>query len=233
MIDNIPQINLSKINALVLTSYIYSWYDDIALFWNYLSDIEKERAKNFVNNNLSDKYIISHGLLRFLLSIYTKNHPKNIYYKFNAFNKPYFENSMGIEFNISHSKDYIAFIISLKDQVGIDIEWKNPSVNIEKLKGVILNPLEINYFRTVSSKNKLEIFYNIWVKKEAIIKAIGEGCAYNIQNINTIASNNTQCSCHIYQGNKFYYSTLKKLQEYSMAISILGNTTNMVSYYEI
>lgn len=233
MMANIAKINLNEIIALVLTSNIYSWHNDIPCFWEHLSKVEKEKGMKFINNDLRDKYIICHGLLRSILSIYTKIHPNNICYKFNPFNKPYLANDSSIEFNMSHSKDYVAYIISLENQVGIDIEWRDPDINIEKLQDIVLNQLEINYFRNINSKDKLEEFYNIWVKKEAIIKAIGQGCNYDIKNIDFISSDSRSYPYHLYKGNKFYYSILGNIQEYAMAISILDSRTNMIPYYEL
>lgn len=102
MINNILQINLNKIDALVLTSYIDSWNHYISSFRNYLSEQEQIRAIKLVTSNLKNKFIISHGLLRVILSLYTKIRPKNIYYKFNPFNKPYLGNNNSIEFNMSY-----------------------------------------------------------------------------------------------------------------------------------
>ncbi len=89
--------------------------------------------------------------------------------KFTKYRRPYFDND--IDFNISHSGDYIVCAISLGDKVGIDIE---------EIKGIPLGDFENEFSRKemkaiLSSKNRLNTFYTLWTQKEAFLKAIGTG----------------------------------------------------------
>lgn len=89
--------------------------------------------------------------------------------KFTKYRRPYFDND--IDFNISHSGDYIVCAISLGDKVGIDIE---------EIKGIPLGDFENEFSRKemkaiLSSKNSLNTFYALWTQKEAFLKAIGTG----------------------------------------------------------
>lgn len=90
---------------------------------------------------------------------------------FNEYGKPYLKSNK-IYFNISHSKNLIAIIISDKE-CGIDIEY----INNEKKHYDIINKFftekEIKNYQEVRFKDNY--FYKIWTKKEAYFKFIGTG----------------------------------------------------------
>lgn len=84
--------------------------------------------------------------------------------------KPFLKNlkkSKNIDFNITHSGDWVACAIDSND-IGIDIE-QIKDINVTDFEE-ILSPKEINYI-----DEKLERFYQIWTLKESYIKALGVG----------------------------------------------------------
>ena len=83
--------------------------------------------------------------------------------------KPYFKNS-NIHFNYSHSKNYIACVIS-NYEVGIDIEEKSR---------VISDDISIKYLNGVEDNNDRLI---LWVIKEAYSKLKGLGLQIGFNNI--------------------------------------------------
>ena len=88
---------------------------------------------------------------------------------FNDNGKPYFKNS-NIFFNYSHSKNYIACVIS-NYEVGIDIEEKTR---------IISDDVSIRFLNGVED-NKDRLF--LWVKKEAYSKLKGLGLQIGFNNI--------------------------------------------------
>lgn len=72
------------------------------------------------------RYVMRKGLLRVLLGSYFNCIPSDIVFNYNVYGKPsvaFKEND--IEFNISHSKEYMAVAISERKQVGVDIETES------------------------------------------------------------------------------------------------------------
>jgi 4'-phosphopantetheinyl transferase len=92
-----------------------------------------------------------------LLNDYTKN----------AVNKPVIPNWN--DFSISHSGDLVVFCESSTD-VGIDLELIAP-LDFEDLAS-FFHTDEKEYIKSGDIRNR---FYEIWVKKEAVLKAIGTG----------------------------------------------------------
>lgn len=93
--------------------------------------------------------------------------PKDL--SFNEFGKPYYK---GMYFNISHSKDIVAFCVS-DSEVGIDIEAitdRNYDLLAERYLGI----KETEEYQK-SIENKAESFLRLWTKKEAFHKHVGDG----------------------------------------------------------
>lgn len=221
MIIKIPKIKLTKQNAIIFTAKLSLMRQHKKELWQSLSDKEKIQAEGFINNTLKNNYILSHGLLRHLLSLYIKSNPKNIQYSVNQFGKPFLKNdNCTLQFNMSHSKDYAAYIIALEDQVGIDIEWKDKSINIEEVSELVLSQKEISLFNKLNSKEKFPAFYDIWTKKEAIIKAIGQGLSYPIETIEIMHSKHDSKSYCIANGKLFCCSKLHNLNNYTGTVAL-------------
>jgi 4'-phosphopantetheinyl transferase len=99
--------------------------------------------------------------------------------RFNIYQRPYFDNT-DIDFNISHSGDYVLCAVGRKNRVGIDIEEVRPIIledfvsilSAEDLQEICRHP-----------NGKLECFYNIWTRKEALVKAEGSGLNFPVQEI--------------------------------------------------
>ena len=142
MIFNFSKIKLTENNALIFTAYLPSMNQNLEKLWKPLSDQEKTQAEKFINKPLRDRYVMSHGLLKYLLSFYVGSKPHEIEYSVNQFGKPFLkEESYRVQFNMSHSKDYAAYIMALDCQVGIDIEWKNKTINFEEISDFVTTPV--------------------------------------------------------------------------------------------
>src|SRR4051812_14728790 len=62
---------------------------NILKFCECLSHQEKSTANQYVTNNLSNNYIISRGILRYILSYYIKQEPHDISFSYNQYGKPF------------------------------------------------------------------------------------------------------------------------------------------------
>lgn len=87
--------------------------------------------------------------------------------------KPRFA-SLPYHFSITHSRDLCAVALS-SENVGLDLEFIDPSRNVEALSKRFFSPEE--HSRLFESNNAVENFFTLWVKKEALAKLSGEGLA--------------------------------------------------------
>ena len=82
-----------------------------------------------------------------------------------------------VHFNLSHSSDVVACIISEKTECGIDVE-SNIDTTIFNHTFGYLHEFEIDYINKIDkgfSKAQSLKFYEIWTLKEAYSKALGHG----------------------------------------------------------
>lgn len=92
--------------------------------------------------------------------------------KYNSFGRPYVIDEHINDFNISHSGDYVVCVVSNHCRVGIDIEKIDKNINILDYKSQMLDQ---EWFEIMNSSLKSNAFYDFWTKKEAVVKAEGEG----------------------------------------------------------
>jgi 4'-phosphopantetheinyl transferase len=98
---------------------------------------------------------------------------------YNQFGRPYF--NAAFDFNISHTADMVVCAASTTSKTGIDIEKIQP-INIDDFEEYFT----VNEINTIkNSVDKTVAFYETWTKKEAFIKAVGEGLNTNLHLINT------------------------------------------------
>ena len=102
-------------------------------------------------------------------------------------------------FNISHSSELSVFAYG-DETVGVDIE------KIDVIKYDLIeyfHPLERQYI--YNSINKEDAFFEIWVKKEAFLKALGVGLSFN----EGLDSFNCVNNMLYYRGNNWFFFELK------------------------
>ena len=171
--------------AHVLITEIDKYVQNIPRFWNCLSAKEQEQAKKYCTSLLRDRYIISHGILRYILSYYAKELPQNLEFTHNKYGKPFLKKT-NIQFNMSHSHNIVCYAIAFNYKVGIDIEYHNDVLNVMELLELVFTPQEVRLFNTFACETKMKTFYSHWTKKESLVKAIGKGLAYPINTIETL-----------------------------------------------
>ncbi len=203
-------------------------------YWKCLSVEEKIQANNYHTKSLSDKYVISHGILRHILGYYTKQYPQDVKFIHNQYGKPFLKNSSNIHFNMSHSRNMVSYIIALNYMVGIDIEMHDNNLNVLALADLVLTPEEFRYLSGVDSKEKLELFYHLWTKKESLVKANGKGLTYPINTIEAMSLVSgkaiflTNEKNTLQQEQEWYYYELETPENYSGAIAIANKISEIV-----
>jgi 4'-phosphopantetheinyl transferase len=80
-----------------------------------------------------------------------------------------------LQFNLSHSQDLALYAIGRERAVGIDVERIRPVPDAEQIVGRFFSFSEHALFRALPPRQKLEGFFNCWTRKEAYLKARGEG----------------------------------------------------------
>ena len=158
----------------------------------YLSETESNRLNRLKIKQLSETYITSHFFLRKAISEHLNIGIKKVDIIFEEGHKPYI-NSQSLDFNLSHSDNYFAFVIGFgaNDAVGIDIEKIKYNLNIEGIVNYYMHRLEVEYIFAGEDNNQRHIrFFEIWTRKEALLKMIGIGLVDHLSEVNVITEYN-------------------------------------------
>ena len=140
----------------------------------FLSVPEIGRTDWFNFEDVKNNYIISQGILRFLISGYLNIDISEIQMQKHAKGKPYVSNDLALYFNISNSGKKCVFCFSRDSEVGIDLEMIRPLPDLEQMIEKNFTKKEVAYISKIENE-KLNRFFLFWTIKESYLKAIGEG----------------------------------------------------------
>lgn len=151
----------------------WSWTLDEALTLE-----DRARADRFRFESDRRRFCIARASLRIILGRYLKVKPGRVHLDVNDYGKPYLADpnlSQGLRFNLSHSHQIALFAVTRDREVGVDVEFVRPDFVTDDVAEHFFSPAEVRQFRAVPAELKTESFFNCWTRKEAYIKARGEG----------------------------------------------------------
>lgn len=149
--------------------------------WPNLAIDERQRADKFHFRKDQAHYVIARGVLRDILSRYLGCPPDLIRFSYNQYGKPELSDitrSNLLSFNVTHSHGIALFAVAKSRLVGIDIEFMREEFATADIAERFFSPKEVSILRTIAREKKKLAFFNCWTRKEAYIKAHGEGLAH-------------------------------------------------------
>jgi 4'-phosphopantetheinyl transferase len=143
-----------------------------------LSADEQERAGRFHFERDRRHFIAGRGLLRTILGRYLRVEAERLQFCYGPRGKPSLLETCGGDtlcFNVSHSHGLALYAVTHGRKVGVDVEWMRPLDDIEQIAERFFSARENATFRALAPDQKVEAFFNCWTRKEAYIKATGDG----------------------------------------------------------
>ena len=149
--------------------------------WLVMSSDEAARAGRFVFPEHRDRYIACRASLRRLLAQYLQTSPGHLAFRYNDFGKPELSTPLDgsrLRFNVSHCDNWALVAVALKQRVGIDIERLRQFDDLENVANGCFSNLELRELLSLPKLQRTEAFFNCWTRKEAFIKAWGDGISH-------------------------------------------------------
>lgn len=141
-----------------------------------LSSQEHSRALRFHNSAMGERWAYFHCALREILAKYTDLKPAELEFESVKNNKPVLKTHNNLlNFNLSHSHDIALLAVAGPIHVGVDIERIRAISDMEAVAKRNFTPEECTTFFSASDQDRCRLFFNIWTRKEAVIKANGRG----------------------------------------------------------
>jgi 4'-phosphopantetheinyl transferase len=146
-------------------------------FRRLLTEDEISRANRFHFTKDKDHYVVARGLLRRLLGGYLGVSGDELRFVYAEKGKPALAESQGslLTFNLAHSQGRAIFVFSLGREVGVDLEFMREDFTGDKIAQRFFSQPEIAALATVPLELKQRAFFDCWTRKEAYIKARGDG----------------------------------------------------------
>jgi 4'-phosphopantetheinyl transferase len=144
----------------------------------FLSKDEQKRAQGYRFERDRRWFIIRRGMLRRLLERYLGIPAAQIEFDYNPYGKPELgqrSKSGSLHFTLSHSKGLVLFAFARQLNVGVDIERLRSDFEMQRLAERFFSPHENSELNSLSQEERPAAFFACWTRKEAFIKAHGEG----------------------------------------------------------
>lgn len=145
-----------------------------------LSAAERERARRFAFGRDARRFIVGRGRLRQLLGARLGVRPESVQLIYGARGKPALANAgrNSLRFNLSHRDDLAVYALSWGCEVGIDVEAIRPLPDADAVAARFFSRPEHAAYRALDPRDRLLGFFQCWTRKEAFIKALGEGLSH-------------------------------------------------------
>jgi 4'-phosphopantetheinyl transferase len=149
-----------------------------------LSADELERVGRFHFERDQKRFIVARGILRKILSRYLKMNPRNLCFEYTSRGKPVLATNSGydtLRFNLSHSSAFALYAVTRGRNIGIDIERVRDDIDVEQIAQRYFSQGEISSLERTHKNKRSGVFFQYWTRKEAFIKATGEGISFPME----------------------------------------------------
>jgi 4'-phosphopantetheinyl transferase len=143
-----------------------------------LSQEEHERAARFHFQRDRERFIVARGLLRLILGRYLDVKPSQLQFSYGPHGKPALASECGVNalrFNLSHSHELALYAVTRGRDVGVDVEHVRGDMDTEAIANRFFSEQETAILRSLAPEGRRKAFFACWTRKEAYIKARGEG----------------------------------------------------------
>ena len=146
------------------------------LGWATLSPDERARARRFHFDHDRRRFVLARGALRRILARYVWREPAQLVIAYGEGGKPELADARRrVEFNLSHSDELALIAVGRHGALGIDVERARPVPDMDELARRFFAPGESATLAAVAPERRAEAFFACWTRKEAYVKARGEG----------------------------------------------------------
>lgn len=143
-----------------------------------LSADERRRAAQYCFAADRRRFIVGRGLLRVILSYYPRAAPDHVRFCYGSSGKPALAESGSeskLQFSVAHSRELALYALAYDRSIGIDLEYLRPIADALKIANRFFSVREAAMLRSLPADQRLEAFFHCWTRKEAYLKARGDG----------------------------------------------------------
>ena len=199
-----------------------------------LSADEWERARRFRFDKHRRQYVVGRGALRALAAAYLGDgtRPEEIKFSYGPRGKPFLAppfDGHGIQLNLSNSHELALVGFVHGREIGVDVEFMRPMTDCEEIAERFFSASERQTLRSIPFPAKQEAFFNCWTRKEAYLKAVGEGLAAPLDSFDVTLALGEPPRMLSLKGDAtraagWFFHHLRPAEDYVGAVAIEGGT---------
>jgi len=140
-----------------------------------LPDEEEARIARYRQAQDRKTRTAAHGLVRHCLGLLLDSVPQNLHFIRDEKGRPFLAPQAQIDFNLSHSGDFIGVGFSAVGRIGVDVQEMSHSFEWRSIGDAFLNPAEVALIENLPHRLQNRVALEYWSLKEAFLKASGEG----------------------------------------------------------
>lgn len=153
----------------------FAWLAPLSpLLYSFLDDAERRRAGRFHFPEDARRYERGRGVLRWLLGAHLGSAPERLAFDYTEHGRPSLRQA-GIEFNVSHTRRFLALAFVRGGAVGVDVEGDRGAQDLMRIARRFFAAAEYEKLASLPEDRRKRAFLRCWTQKEAYIKAHGVG----------------------------------------------------------
>lgn len=172
------------------------------------------------------RFMVAHGSLRIILSGYLHEAAADLAFVHGTHGKPALADRFsraGIEFSLAHSADWVVCAFVRDRSVGIDIERRRAVAEAAGIAAWSFSTDEQRELAMADAPRCMDTFFDIWTRKEALIKAAGRGLFASLAAAGSSAA--TQSGLNTVDTDGFTVRSLAVAPGYRAALAFEGSSS--------
>jgi len=189
MVDSTRKAGLPRLQQLENEAHV--WFStpeavtdpgQLAGYRSMLSAEERERHQRFHFEKDRHSFLVSHALVRRVLSTYVDVDPADWQFSAGRHGRPEIAGPTGVpalRFNLTHTAGLTGCLVTLGADCGIDAELISRRGNLLAIAGKMFADAELVVLKKLDGRAFLEQFFSFWTLREAYCKALGVGLGFS------------------------------------------------------
>lgn len=174
----------------------------LARFERCLAPDELARADRFHFARERRRYVVTRAALRILLGRMLSLEAADVCLQYGAEGKPSLATAhqSDLQFNVAHSHELALVALARGPALGVDLEYRRELDDAQRIAQRFFSTQEVAALLAAPAAQQQTLFFRIWTRKEAFVKATGKGLSQELDAFDVMAADGSPLSHVAFNG---------------------------------